>query len=662
MTAPAGFRLTSSGLNALDPTSSPSPPAALVSPPAARPSARPRQSTPPPPAGLTPADRPETAAAQLESMARALFPTSPAAAADPAGGGGLQSPLPGQPLSPADRRDGLLGLALLLLGWFALDLIFPRTVHDGSAPSTASGTATALSNLAAPGLGFPLFILLAGTISLAYLTSRQCWPAWRTPAGWRARIGGALVVAGALPLAIFAWTPWFAVVMVLDLAGFVVWTAYAAGWSVARRFDADFLVDVANQLITVPLTHLTALPAGLSWLLRGHRRARQLLAGLLGLIIGLPVIVLVVALLMQSDDRFNTWLQNLGHALEDINPLRWFLHGLLCLLVAFPGCAVLSAAGHHSPTGRLLPDQADRLRRRLQRLPQSLLASPLALLCLCYITFFAALGSYLFSALLGRLPSDFTYAEYARRGFFELTGVAAINLAVLAGTRLFARRATGEKPPATATPPPTTTAAAHSAHDSPATADRLIVAPNLSAATTTPASAYPPALRILGGLLSGLTCLLVVTALSKMLLYINAYGLTRQRLATGVVMVTLLVIFGWLTGWHARPFALSRPILLTVLIALLGSAWLNPDGLIARYNVDRYLSGDVSQLDTAYLASLSDAVVPALERLRQAPGHAAEAQQALDQHQIYGLDRTLVDDRPWTSWTWQSSQAEATVG
>jgi hypothetical protein len=47
---------------------------------------------------------------------------------------------------------------------------------------------------------------------------------------------------------------------------------------------------------------------------------------------------------------------------------------------------------------------------------------------------------YLFSAFAGRLPVEFTAAEYARRGFFELTGIMFINMLIFLAISYFENR------------------------------------------------------------------------------------------------------------------------------------------------------------------------------------------------------------------------------
>ena len=55
----------------------------------------------------------------------------------------------------------------------------------------------------------------------------------------------------------------------------------------------------------------------------------------------------------------------------------------------------------------------------------------IALFSVVYILYFAIQGTYLFSAFIGKLPEGFIVSEYARRGFFELCKVMALNFLLL---------------------------------------------------------------------------------------------------------------------------------------------------------------------------------------------------------------------------------------
>jgi hypothetical protein len=122
-------------------------------------------------------------------------------------------------------------------------------------------------------------------------------------------------------------------------------------------------------------------------------------------------------------------------------------------------------------------------------------------------------------------------------------------------------------------------------------------------------------IRALLGALAVLTLVIVASALHRMDLYADTYGLTRLRVLValcefwlGVVFVMVLV-----AGDPVRASWLPRAVVVAGVLALLGLAAANPDGLIADrkhhpVRADR-------RIDTAYLSGLSADAVPALERL-----------------------------------------------
>ncbi|MDR1513556.1 MAG: DUF4173 domain-containing protein [Propionibacteriaceae bacterium] len=493
-----------------------------------------------------------------------------------------------------DRRDVVLAVALAVAAWLVWDWLLPPSDGDGGFP----------------GVGLTAAFLLLVAVAVAYVWSR----------GGRPHVAGVvglgLLVAGVLPFALFAPVPGFLPLFAVDVAGLVVWPAVALRHTVARRPDADLVVDGLNQGLGVPLRHAGSWWSALGRLVGRRRTARRVGAGVLGLLIGLPLIAVVASLLAQADDRFDGWVGALARALEDWDLGRFLPQIILSILLAAYAFAILFANARRSQRGRVDAAQVESFRARCRRLPVAALATPLAVLAALYAVFFAALGSYLTSGLAGRLPDGWTHAEYARQGFFELAGVAAINLAVCAAVRTFAARPEGR---------------------------------------------YPTVLRALGATLAGLTVLLVVTALSKLLLYIGAYGLTQLRLNVFACLVVWLVVFTALTVWHIRPFRLSALLVPFGLAAVLALAWADTDGIVARWNTDHYLSGDLDRIDVPYLANLSEAAVPALVDLRDNASAAsvrAAAAEALSDW------RGASDDTParWTTWNWQTARAQDLTG
>jgi len=192
--------------------------------------------------------------------------------------------------------------------------------------------------------------------------------------------------------------------------------------------------------------------------------------------------------------------------------------------------------------------------------------------------------AYFSGGLSGILPEEFTLAQYARRGFFEMAWLCAINLGLIAlGTGLCRK-----------TPTPKST-------------------------------------RFLCLFLGAVTEFLVITASAKMFLYIESYGLTRLRVLTQVVMLFLALTTA-LVCIHLFVPKLSymKTVVLSGLILGALVLWLDVDTVVARYNVDAYLSGQMETVDVAHLGSLNDGAVAHIVRLAENAADPQTAQMAQD--------------------------------
>ena len=166
-----------------------------------------------------------------------------------------------------------------------------------------------------------------------------------------------------------------------------------------------------------------------------------------------------------------------------------------------------------------------------------------------------------------RRTTGLTYAEYVHEGFGQLTAATALTLVVVA---VAARKA----PVATAR-------------------ERL-------------------RLRLALGALGVMTLLVVASALHRMAMYQQAYGYTTLRVVVDAVelWLGLLVVLVLAAGVRLSGRWLPRAALLSGAGVLLVLGLLNPDGWVARSNIDRYHAG--TTLDAAYLVGLGDDTVPAI--------------------------------------------------
>jgi hypothetical protein len=193
----------------------------------------------------------------------------------------------------------------------------------------------------------------------------------------------------------------------------------------------------------------------------------------------------------------------------------------------------------------------------------------LGLLNVLFACFVAVQFRYFFGGAARVMSvAELTYAEYARRGFFELTWVAGLVLPLLLGMHALLRK------------------------NSPTT-ERIF--------------------RTLAGAQIALLFVIMASAVGRMRLYQSEYGLTELRLYTTAFMLWLGLVFVWFTwtvlvrGRRER-FACGALVAAFVTVGLLHLV--NPDAYIARTNVAHARAG--RSFDAAYAASLSADAVPAL--------------------------------------------------
>ena len=222
-------------------------------------------------------------------------------------------------------------------------------------------------------------------------------------------------------------------------------------------------------------------------------------------------------------------------------------------------------------------------------------------------------GAYLVSQLAyfvggfaGILPEEYTLAQYARRGFYEMAWLCALNLGIIA----------------------------------------------LSLGISEKRAPAPLSTRLLCLFLGLVTVFLVSAASAKMFLYIESYGLTRLRVLTQVVMLFLaLVVILVCLRLFVHKFPYMKAIILAGLVIAGCVSWADVDTQVARYNVQTYLSGGLETVDVAYLDSLGDGALPYVQQLTQA-----------EDADIADWAKSVLESREWEqpeirSWNYVNQKA-----
>ena len=314
-----------------------------------------------------------------------------------------------------------------------------------------------------------------------------------------------------------------------------------------------------------------------------------------GIIIAIPVLIFIVPLLMSSDAAYQNMMQNI------ISNIGTTIFQIVLSFVAFPFALSFLV----SLKNKARKPEQPKLESDTKVIPSAMAGAFLSAISFFYLTYLISQLAYFFSAFSGILPEGykFTQSEYARRGFFEMCTICFINLCILIAAMLFTKQKDNKL------------------------------------------SVYN---RIVCSFICLFSLLLVITALSKMFMYIDCYGMTKLRLTTSIFMVTVLAV---ILIMFARIYIVRVPymsMIITVVAAVtVVSAFANLDGIIAKHNVDAYLSGKLDKVDVNYLSTLSYAAVPELERLTDAQDKnvAKQAENELTSwaHSVFDYDNEDVD-------------------
>lgn len=358
-----------------------------------------------------------------------------------------------------------------------------------------------------------------------------------------------------------------------------------AGFTIAAPIVALYNAFLAAVSRASEATHLVRSP-----------RAR---AGVRGLAITVPVLVVFALLLAVADPTFALWRNTIRDLITnwDFLPRTIFFFALLGLVIGAYGYAAMSpeattaSSKPPGPQPQLWLGSAERL---------ILLAGVNALLWL----FMLIQLSYLFGNLPRLAGSGMTFAEYARRGFGELTIVAAASTLLIIGSERYGMR-----------------------------------------------NARKKSLRILTFALIVAVLFLLGSAFHRVLLYEEAYGFTTARLYAQALMIIVgagLLALSLEVASELEPGRLFRRVAVVATAVLIGLIYWNHEGWIARRNIDRFAA--TGKLDTAYLTrDLSPSAIPAIvDRLPSLPEPIRSDLHAAIERRYHGRHRMFV--RRWFEW------------
>jgi hypothetical protein len=292
----------------------------------------------------------------------------------------------------------------------------------------------------------------------------------------------------------------------------------------------------------------------------GARGAGRAIAALRAALVAIPLLLVFGSLFASADPVFARLASNVfqidaetvASHLAVTGIIAWFVGGLLRATVLSAGRPNFSIP---------FPDGALGLTE---------VATALGSLIALFAAFVIVQLRYFFGGdALVQATAGMSYADYARRGFFELVTVAALVLPVLLSANALLRRAT----------------------------PRTDVV-----------------FRALSGTLLGLLGIIMYSAIARMQLYMSVYGLSMDRLLATVFMGWLAIVFVWFaaTVLRGRERLFTAGVLVSGWATLIAVNVADPAGYVARFDIARGDRG--KEVDVRYIASLGADAAPALAR------------------------------------------------
>jgi hypothetical protein len=319
---------------------------------------------------------------------------------------------------------------------------------------------------------------------------------------------------------------------------------------------------------------------------------------IIGLIISIPVLAVVLTLLMSADSKFKQLVGGLPEWFNIVNA-ETITRIMIILLTTALFFGILQV---------LLKKQIKIIEAKPEKqffqLDGIIVFTVLVVMNLVYLLFTFVQFKYFFG---GTLQGDFTFAQYARKGFFELLFVSIINLSVIVAVLTFVTRGS-------------------------------VVFNRLT--------------QIMLTILVLSSSVMLCSAFLRLSMYEDAYGFTFTRILAHSFMIFLTIIFAYtLVKVWIENLSLVHFVFITSLIYYVAINTVDLDQLVVAKNIDRFEAS--GKVDVQYLNSLSytgvlglmslyekDKNIPALETILQQRQEQFNREE--DSWQSYNLKKQQV--------------------
>lgn len=203
------------------------------------------------------------------------------------------------------------------------------------------------------------------------------------------------------------------------------------------------VIDMLKGMVEQPLYNFTSRYKMIASIGKTRVKEREtmknIVLGVIALIIAIPVFIIVVVLLSHADTLFMSFIKRFEFKV-DIYTLRKVIEVIYSIPV---GMYIFGLF-----VGEMKFDDEKASKKRsiydknieaVRVFPTVSMNAILSMFVALYIIFFGMFLSHNLSAFWGVVPGDYTAAEYAREGFFEMCWIMFINLVIYGSCSLFSK-------------------------------------------------------------------------------------------------------------------------------------------------------------------------------------------------------------------------------
>ncbi|MBI4093342.1 DUF4173 domain-containing protein [Candidatus Kaiserbacteria bacterium] len=323
---------------------------------------------------------------------------------------------------------------------------------------------------------------------------------------------------------------------------------------------------------------------------KDHKKAGQVIRGIA---ITAPIVILFTILLSSADPIFGEYFSVFNVNFDGEIVFRIFLGAAVAIICV----GAYSYAMFGTPEAQ--SQQAGK--RDFGLIETTILLGSINVL---FFAFILVQTTYLFGGEANIISHGMTYAEYARRGFFELVAIAVLSYLILLATEKYIERNVEE---------------------------------------------HSKQFKILSTVLVLQLAVLMVSAFLRLSLYEETYGFTTLRVYVHAFIVFMGVIFSFLLYKiliENKDNTFAFRVFLAIVVFVAGMNLFNPDAFIAQKNIERYEA--TGKLDAEYISYLSaDATETKLRVLEiDNPDIQGVIGRSLyESHEYYSRN-----EQPWQSW------------